>query len=76
MPIKEGKPRRVSDFDSLLQGRQKLILLDDNILSHPAALELLEEMLRRDLQVNFNQTLDLRLVTAEKAALLRRIRQE
>ncbi|MEK7684895.1 MAG: hypothetical protein AAB466_05700 [Verrucomicrobiota bacterium] len=74
VPIKEGKPRRVSDFDSLLQGRQKLILLDDNILSHPAAMELLEEMLRRDLQVNFNQTLDLRLVTAEKAALLRRIR--
>ena len=31
-------------------------------------------MLRRDLQVNFNQTLDLALVTRETAALLRRIR--
>ncbi|MEO8429786.1 MAG: hypothetical protein ABI651_22075, partial [Verrucomicrobiota bacterium] len=75
VPIKEGKPRLVSDFDSLLQdGRKKLILLDDNILSHATAVELLEEMLRRDLQVNFNQTLDLRLLKPETAGLLRRIR--
>lgn len=75
VPIKEGKPRLVSDFDGLLaDGRKKLILLDDNILSHPKAVELMEEMLRRDLQVNFNQTLDVRLLTAETAELLRRIR--
>ncbi len=75
VPIKEGKPRIVSDFDSLLAGeRTKLILLDDNILSHPKAIELMEEMLRRDLQVNFNQTLDVRLLTEETAGLLRRIR--
>ncbi len=74
VPIKEGKPRLVSDFDTLLQGRQKLILLDDNLLSHPASIELMEEMLRRDLPVNFNQTLDVRLLTADTAGLLRRIR--
>lgn len=75
VPIKEGKPRIVSDFDTLLtDGRTKLILLDDNILSHPKAVELMEEMLRRDLQVNFNQTLDVRLLTEETAGLLRRIR--
>ena len=74
VPIKEGPPRRVGDFDDLLQGRKKLILLDDNLLAHPQALELLEEMARRDLAVNFNQTLDLRRLTSESAALLRRIR--
>lgn len=74
VPVKEGKPRRVGDLEGLLQGRRKLILLDDNLLAHPSAPELLEEMLRRDLQVNFNQTLDLALVTRETAALLRRIR--
>lgn len=74
VPIKEGKPRLASDFDGLLQGRSKLILLDDNLLAHSTAVELMEEMLRRDLQVNFNQTLDLRLLTPETAALLRRIR--
>jgi hypothetical protein len=74
VPVKEGKPRQVSEFDTLLQGRQKLILLDDNLLAHPAALEFLEEIARRDLAVNFNQTLDLRRLTPDVAALLRRIR--
>jgi radical SAM superfamily enzyme YgiQ (UPF0313 family) len=74
VPAKEGPPRQVSDLDTVLQGRRRLILLDDNLLAHPAALELLEEMARRDLEVNFNQTLDLRRLTRESAALLRRIR--
>ena len=73
VPIKEGLPRQVADLDGLLQGRRKLILLDDNLLAHTNTLPLLEEMLKRDLAVNFNQTLDLRLVTPEVASLLRRI---
>jgi hypothetical protein len=74
VPVKEGALRQVSDLDTLLQGRPKLILLDDNLLAHPAALDLLEEMARRDLAVNFNQTLDLRQLDPESARLLRRIR--
>jgi hypothetical protein len=73
VPKKEGLPRRVSDLDTLLQGRKKLILLDDNLLAHPDSLTLLEEMARRRLQVNFNQTLDLRRLTPDAAGLLRRI---
>lgn len=73
VPKKEGPPRRVSDLDTLLQGRRKLILLDDNLLAHADGLSLLEEMARRRLQVNFNQTLDLRRLTPEAADLLRRI---
>lgn len=74
VPEKEGRPRLVADLDGLLQGRRKLILLDDNLLAHASAPGLLEEMLRRDLQVNFNQTLDLRLLTPETADLVRRVR--
>jgi len=74
VPIKEGAPRQVSDLDTLLQGRQKLILLDDNLLAHPSALDLLEEIARRGPAVNFNQTLDLRRLTPGSARLLRRIR--
>ncbi len=74
VPVKEGPPRQVSDLDTLLQGRRKLILLDDNLLAHPAALGFLEEMARRHLAVNFNQTLDLRRLTLEAAELLRHIR--
>jgi hypothetical protein len=74
VPLKEGPPRRVSDLDALLQGRQQLILLDDNLLAHADGVACLEEMARRNLAVNFNQTLDLRLLTPASAALLRRIR--
>jgi hypothetical protein len=73
VPIKEGPPRQASDLDGLLQGRRKLILLDDNLLAHPGALRLIEELVRRGVAVNFNQTLDLRLLTPEAAALLRRL---
>ena len=75
VPEKEGKIRQASSLDDLLQGnRKKLILLDDNILAHPRAGEFLEDMARRDLQVNFTQTLDIRLLDKEMAGLLRRIR--
>ena len=74
VPIKEGNTHQVSDLDTLLaNGRRKLILLDDNILSHPRACDFLEEMARRNLQVNFTQTLDLRLLDKEKARIVRRI---
>jgi radical SAM superfamily enzyme YgiQ (UPF0313 family) len=63
VPAKEGRTRQVSDLETLLQGRKKLILLDDNILAHPKSGLLLEEMARREIEVNFTQTLDLRLVT-------------
>jgi len=73
VPRKEGPIRQVTSIDDLLQGRKKLILLDDNLLAHPNACGFLESMLRLKLRVNFNQTLDIRLVNAEIAALLRRI---
>ena len=74
VPRKEGPLQQVADLDGVLQGRRQLILLDDNLLAFPQAGALLEEMARRELAVNFNQTLDLRLVTPEIAAGLRRLR--
>jgi hypothetical protein len=75
VPRKEGQIRRVSDLDELLDSgsRKKLILLDDNILSYPQTDDLLAEMAERKLQVNFNQTLDIRLVDRNRSGLLRRI---
>ena len=75
VPAKEGKTHQVSNLDDLLQkDLKKLILLDDNLLSYSGAGEILDDMARRDLQVNFNQTLDIRLLDKEKSRLLRRIR--
>lgn len=73
VPRKEGGIHQVSSLEDLLQGRTKLILLDDNLLAHPHACDFLESMARRNLRVNFNQTLDIRLLDPDSAALLRRI---
>ncbi|MCF8128903.1 MAG: hypothetical protein K9N10_10345 [Deltaproteobacteria bacterium] len=75
VPPKEGRPRQVSDLNTLLEGGRlkKLILLDDNILSHPNADRFLSEMAERKIMVNFTQTLDLRLVNRVRATLLKRI---
>lgn len=75
VPVKEGPPRQVTDLQSLTEDgrRQKLILLDDNFLSLPNADTLLAEMISRKIMVNFTQSLDLRFVDRERAALLRRV---
>lgn len=74
VPIKEGAPRKVSSLSSLLgEKRKKLVLLDDNLLAHEEACEVLGEMASMNLQVNFTQTLDFRHLNKEKATLLRRI---
>ena len=76
VPVKEGLPRQICDLQTLLENgrRTKLILLDDNLLSLPHADQLLKEMVSRNIMVNFTQTLDLRFVDRDRAALLRRIR--
>lgn len=74
VPIKEGNPRQVNDLGTLTgQNREKLILLDDNILAHPNSHELLQAIASKKLRVNFNQTLDLNLVDKDKAKLIRTI---
>jgi hypothetical protein len=71
----KGKIRQANTLDDILQGdRKKVILLDDNILAHSKAGNFLEEMARRNLQVNFTQTLDIRFLDREMASLLRRVR--
>ena len=74
VPVKEGKVRQVNDLESLVRHNYtKLILLDDNILAHPNADDFLVAMTRNNLQVNFTQTLDIRLLDKEKARILKRV---
>jgi len=74
VPQKEGNVRQVARVGDLVPASfKKLVLLDDNLLSHPNAGEILRQILKRNLMVNFNQTLDIRYLNPEIAELLLRI---
>lgn len=56
--------------DLLNPGSNFLVLLDNNLLALPNVLDILTEIEERGLTVNFNQGLDIRLVTPEIARAL------
>lgn len=74
VPEKEGRLRQVEQLADLLNPLSDfLVLLDNNLLALPNALDILAEMTERRLTVNFNQGLDIRLMTEEIARALARI---
>jgi len=74
VPAKEGRLRQVAEIDDILPPEfNKLVLMDNNLLAHPKADKILEEMIEKKVQVNFNQTLDIRLINKRNANLLQKI---
>ncbi len=67
VPKKEGHLRpNYSTFDDFVpKDQQNVMLLDNNLLAAPNANDLLEEMAKRQLNVNFSQTLDIQHLTDE-----------
>jgi len=71
VPKKEGKIKFVASIDDLVPtDRKKVVLLDDNLLSFSGSNDLLEQMVKRGLQVNFNQALDINYLNPTNAELL------
>ena len=64
------------DVDEIaIEGRRKLVLMDNNILAAgDYCMEQLEKIIERGYRVDFNQALDARLVTNEVAQLLARVK--
>jgi hypothetical protein len=74
VPAKEGKLRQVAEIEDIVPPEfNKLVIMDNNLLAHRNAYKLLEEMIKKKLQVNFNQTLDIRLINKKNANLLQKI---
>lgn len=57
-----------------IEGRNKLILMDNNILASDYGLTQIEKIIKRGYRVDFNQALDARLVTDEIAKILAKVR--
>ncbi|MCP4690192.1 MAG: hypothetical protein GY859_19220 [Desulfobacterales bacterium] len=74
VPKKEGGLRQVAEIDDILPpGFDKLVLMDNNVLALPGAGKILKEMIKRKLRVNFNQSLDIRVIDKRTANLLLKV---
>lgn len=68
---KEGKcSRKVADLSEFWNGQGHIVLSDPNILACTDALDLLAQLADSKAKIEFNQGLDARLITPEKAELL------
>ena len=74
VPYKEGKIRPYCDIETVLQGRKKAVLLDNNVLASSFGLEQIEKIVDLKCRVDFNQGLDARLVTDDVAKLLSKVK--
>lgn len=74
---KEGRrSRKVANLSEFWRGQKNIVLCDPNILACPDHIELLEQLAESGASVNFNQGLDIRLVTDKNLEILKRIRLE
>lgn len=69
VPKKEGKIHRVASIESIVR-HKKVKFLDNNILALPEHKEILEELIQKNVKCQFNQGLDIRLLTSENSILL------
>ena len=72
---KEGRcARKVADLSQFWKGQGHICLSDPNILACKEAPDLLRQLAESGATVDFNQGLDARLITPEKAELLARMK--
>lgn len=72
---KEGKcSYKVADLSEFWNGQKNIMLCDPNILACSEHLDLLQQLADSKAKVNFNQGLDIRLITDKNLPLLKQIR--
>ena len=74
---KEGRRSyKVANLSEFWKGQKRIELCDPNILACPQHIELLQQLVDSGARVNFNQGLDIRLVTEKNMELLKKIKVE
>lgn len=72
---KEGRCSvKVADLSEFWNGQRKIVLCDPNILACKDWRDLLQQLIDSRSEIDFNQGLDIRLMTEEKARLLNQIK--
>ena len=72
---KEGRAsKKVADLSEFWDGQKNIVLCDPNILACNQWKDLLQQLIDSKANVDFNQGLDIRLMTTEKAEMLKQIK--
>lgn len=75
VPEKEGNIRAVTDIYNFWRGQTHLKLLDNNLTALPDHFELVcKQLTKEKVYADFNQGLDIRLINADMAKLLSKVR--
>ena len=76
VPTKEGRPKSVSTIEEIWTNRDSdlLVLLDNDFFGQDEWLSRINEMNKLGLRVNFNQGLNIRLISDEQAKALSSVR--
>lgn len=74
---KEGKRSyKVADLSEFWRGQKKIVLCDPNLLACKDWRDLLQQLIDSRALIDINQGLDIRLMTAEKAEMIKQLRVE
>lgn len=74
---KEGRAsRKVADLAEFWNGQKNIVLCDPNILACKQWKDLLQQLIDSKARVDINQGLDIRLMTEQKAELLKQIKHK
>lgn len=73
VPEMEGQIYKSADLEEFRKDQERVMLLDNNILSYKYHLKELKKLIDSRVRVDFNQGLDIRLITKKNARLLSKI---
>ena len=76
VPKKEGRPKSNNTIEEIWQQRDSdfIVLLDNDFFGNPEWSERIAEIRKHDLQVNFSQGLNIRIITEEQCRALASVR--
>jgi hypothetical protein len=72
---KEGRrSRKVADLSEFWRGQKNIVLCDPNLIACREWKDLLQQLIDSKAKININQGIDIRLMTEEKAEMIKRLR--
>lgn len=72
---KEGRcSRKVADLEEFWRGQKNIVLCDPNLIACPKWKELIQQLIDSKAKININQGIDIRIMTDEKAEMIKQLR--